>query len=100
MGYVCLNFVPAGFTFAASGMFQALGNTWPALYSTASRLILFAVPVIWLAGQSDFEIEQIWVFSVATVYCQAMISYLLLRREMNKKLVYTSEVSMPSPVRN
>ncbi|TMP27280.1 MATE family efflux transporter [Pseudoalteromonas rubra] len=100
LGYVCLNFVPAGFTFAASGMFQALGNTWPALYSTASRVVLFAVPVIWLAGQSDFEIEQIWGFSVATVYCQAMISYVLLRREMNKKLVHSSEAPIPSPVRS
>ncbi|MCF2907856.1 MATE family efflux transporter [Pseudoalteromonas sp. DL2-H2.2] len=100
LGYVSLNFVPAGYTFAASGMFQALGNTWPALYSTASRFVLFAVPVVWLAGQADFEIEQIWVFSVATVYCQAAISYLLLRREMNKKLVYSDEAMMAPPVRS
>lgn len=100
LGYVCLNFVPAGYTFTASGMFQALGNTWPALYSTASRFVLFAAPVVWLAGQQDFEIEQVWIFSVTTVYCQAVISYLLLRREMHKKLVLSEAEIMPPAVRS
>ncbi|MBQ4812253.1 MATE family efflux transporter [Pseudoalteromonas luteoviolacea] len=86
LGYVCFNFVPAGYVLAASGMFQAMGNAWPALISSAVRLSLFAASVIFVASQADFSIEQIWVISMATVYIQAIISFYLLRRELNKKL--------------
>ncbi|MBQ4836236.1 MULTISPECIES: MATE family efflux transporter [Pseudoalteromonas] len=86
LSYVCFNFIPAGYVFAASGMFQALGNTWPALISTATRLGLFALPVIWLSMQPGFNMEVIWVFSVATVYVQALVSFILLRKELRKKL--------------
>ena len=32
-----------------SGMFQAMGNTWPALLSSATRLVTFAVPAMWMS---------------------------------------------------
>ena len=83
---VSWNFVFSGFNFACSGMFQALGNTWPALFSTATRLVTFAVPVWWLAHQPGFEIVHVWYLSVATVSLQAMLSMLLLRVQMNAKL--------------
>ncbi|TQF71733.1 MATE family efflux transporter [Pseudoalteromonas luteoviolacea] len=86
LGYVCFNFVPAGYVLAASGMFQALGNAWPALISTAVRLSLFSMSLIVVAVQVDFNIEQIWMLSVATVYVQAIVSFCLLRRELEKKL--------------
>ncbi len=35
------NFVATGLIFTCSGMFQALGNTWPSLLSSASRLLTF-----------------------------------------------------------
>src|ERR1043165_8940732 len=46
------NFVAVGLTFCCSGMFQALGDTKPALLSSASRLLTYVVPAIWLSGQS------------------------------------------------
>jgi len=67
-------------------MFQALGNTWPALFSTATRLVSFVIPAVWLALQSDFQIEQLWYLSIITVYLQAGMGLYLLNREFNKRL--------------
>ncbi|PKI14855.1 MATE family efflux transporter [Colwellia sp. 12G3] len=83
---ICWNFVPAGLVFTCSGMFQSLGNTMPALLSTATRLITFILPALWLSKQSDFQIEQLWYVSVATVCIQALVSFSFLRREFKKRL--------------
>ncbi|MFN2167998.1 MAG: MATE family efflux transporter [Anaerolineae bacterium] len=81
LGIICWNFVPSGVIFLVSGMFQALGNTRPALASSASRLFLFALPALLLAGHSSFGIPQLWWLSVTSVFVQAIISLLLLWRE-------------------
>ena len=83
---ISLNFVAQGIIFNCSGMFQALGNTWPALTSTATRLLIFAVLVIWLSHRPGFKIEYVWYLSVATVALQAIFSWLLLRWQMGKRL--------------
>ena len=83
---ICWNFVPSGLVFTCSGMFQSLGNTLPALLSTATRLFTFIIPALWLSQQSDFEIEQLWYLSVTTVCLQASLSFYLLRKEFRKRL--------------
>lgn len=80
------NFVASGIIFACSGMFQALGNTWPSLISMATRVISFVIPALWLSHQSGFKIVHVWYLSVATVALQACISLLLLRRQLRKSL--------------
>lgn len=84
---VALNFLPSGLIFTCSGIFQGLGNTWPALYSVGSRLILFAIPTIWMSQQSLFKIEYIWYLSVVTVLLQSLLSLWLMKREFKKKLI-------------
>lgn len=81
------NFVASGILFTCSGMFQALGNTLPGLYSGATRLVTFALPAVWLSRQPDFTLRHLWYLSVATVTIQACTSLLLLRREFRKRLV-------------
>ena len=44
------NFVAVGLTFSCSGMFQALGDTRPALISSASRLLTYVVPAVVVVG--------------------------------------------------
>jgi putative MATE family efflux protein len=88
---ICWNFVPVGLVFTCSGMFQSLGNTMPALLSTATRLICFILPAIWLSKQSGFQIEQLWYVSVATVCIQALVSFSFLRREFKKRLPHDNE---------
>ncbi len=80
------NFVATGLIFTASGMFQALGNTLPALFASATRIVTFALPGIWLAGRPGFTLSQLWTLSVATVGFQAVISLWLLRGELKRRL--------------
>ena len=83
---ICWNFVPSGLVFTCSGMFQSLGNTMPALISTATRFVTFVIPALWLSKQSNFQIEQLWYIAVTTVCIQAIISFSFLKREFKKRL--------------
>ncbi|MFZ6817663.1 MATE family efflux transporter [Undibacterium sp. Ji22W] len=80
------NFVASGIIFACSGMFQALGNTWPSLISMGTRMISFVIPALWLSHQPGFKIVHVWYLSVATVTLQACISLALLRWQLKKSL--------------
>src|SRR6201984_2116188 len=68
---VAFNFVAAGIVFTSSSMFQGLGNTIPPLLSSASRLILFALPAIVISHRGGFDIKLIWYLSVASQLIQA-----------------------------
>jgi putative MATE family efflux protein len=83
---VAFNFVAAGIVFTSSSMFQGLGNTVPPLLSSASRLILFALPALWLSRTAGFDIKLVWYLSVGSQLLQAGMNLLLLRRELNRKL--------------
>ena len=80
------NFVATALIFTCSGLFQALGNTWPSLLSSGSRLLTFVVPAVWLSTRPGFTLTQVWHLSVATVALQALTSFLLLRREFRRRL--------------
>ncbi|MDH4107316.1 MAG: MATE family efflux transporter [Gammaproteobacteria bacterium] len=95
--FISWNFVPSAIIFTCSGMFQALGNTWPALFSTAVRLGGFALPLMWAARQEGFLIEHVWFLSVATMALQAIVSYILLRREFRRSLDFPPSADARSP---
>lgn len=80
------NFVATGIVFACSGMFQALGNTWPSLISMATRVLSFALPALWLSQQAGFAIVHVWYLSVVTVILQASLSVWLVRQQLNQRL--------------
>lgn len=80
------NFVAVGITFSCSGMFQALGDTRPALISSGSRLITYVVPAVWLARQPWAVLHDFWYLSVASIVAQAVFAVALLRRELHHKL--------------
>ncbi|MBL0172895.1 MAG: MATE family efflux transporter [Gemmatimonadaceae bacterium] len=79
------NFVATGLIFTASGMFQALGNTIPSLISSFSRMLTFALPALWMSTRAGFGLRQVWLLSVATVSVQAVLSILMLLRELRKR---------------
>jgi putative MATE family efflux protein len=85
---VSLNFVAAGIVFTSSSIFQGIGNTWPPLLSSVTRLVLFVVPVLLLSRVPGFQIRHVWYLSVASQVIQACINLLLLRRELRRKLVF------------
>jgi putative MATE family efflux protein len=76
------NFIATGIIYSCSSVFQALGNTWPSLFSSGSRLITFILPMLWLASCPGFNVEEVWYLSVATVALQAVTSLVLVRRQM------------------
>jgi putative MATE family efflux protein len=86
LNIVAFNFVAAGIVFTSSSIFQGLGNTIPPLLSSASRLILFALPAIVISHRGGFDIKLIWYLSVASQLIQACFNLWLLRRELHKKL--------------
>ena len=80
------NFVATGIVFTNSGMFQSMGNTMPALMASATRIITFALPAIWLTTLPSFELQHLWYLSVGTVALQAVVSWWLLSTEFRKRL--------------
>jgi putative MATE family efflux protein len=84
------NFVCSGLVFACSGMFQALGNTWPSILSSATRLVTFALPALWWSGRAGFRVEYVWYLSIATVTLQAATSLWLLRGELRLRLAFAA----------
>jgi putative MATE family efflux protein len=80
------NFVATGLIFTCSGVFQSLGNTWPSLASSASRLITFVLPAVFLSTLPNFTLNQVWYLSVATVTLQMFTSLVLLQRELRRRL--------------
>jgi putative MATE family efflux protein len=86
------NFVASGFVFTCSAVFQGLGNTVPAVISSASRLLSFVLPVLWLSTQPHFEMIQVWYVSVASVTLQAVFSLWLVRRELRLRLAVPATV--------
>lgn len=80
------NFVAQGIIFTCSGMFQGLGNTKPAMFSSGSRLLIFVVLAVWASKQEGFTINQVWYVSVLSVAVQAIISVLFVLKEFKLKL--------------
>ena len=80
------NYVASGINFCCSAMFQALGNTVPALLSSGSRLLTFVAPLLWMAGRPGMRLVDFWHVSVASTALQAVMNLLLLRAVMRQKL--------------
>jgi putative MATE family efflux protein len=83
---VAFNFVASGIIFVSSSMFQAMGNTMPSLITSASRIVIIAVPVLLLAGAPGFTLRWVWYISVGAVFVQLVMNLLLLRREFRLRL--------------
>jgi putative MATE family efflux protein len=97
-------FIAQGVVFTCSGVFQGLGNTLPAMLSSAVRLAVFVPLAVWLAGQPEFHLDEVWWLSVATVWLQAVVSYWLLRQQFRRRLVEgpgpAAVPGVPAPVKS
>jgi Na+-driven multidrug efflux pump len=94
---ISFNFVASGVIFTCSSMFQALGNTIPSVISSATRIVTFAIPAVWLSTRPGFQIRHIWLLSVSTVVVQLIVSLLLLRHQFRRRLNPLSQPLSPSP---
>jgi putative MATE family efflux protein len=96
---VSWSFAGSGVIFVASSMFQAMGNTVPALVASSARMIVFAIPAFVVAGFPGFHLRWIWYLSVAAVVFQLVLSLSLLRMEFKKRLQFepVPEAAVPAP---
>ena len=85
---VSWNYVASGIIFVASSMFQAMGNTIPALVSSAVRILIIVIPAFMLARAPGFQLRWIWFLSMGAVYVQLTLSLWLLRREYRRRLQF------------
>src|SRR5437899_2601884 len=83
---VSLNFVSAGIVFTSSSVFQGIGNTLPPLFSSMTRLVLFALPALFISRMPGFEIREVWYLSLGSIVLQMCANLLLLRHEMLERL--------------
>lgn len=100
---ISLNMVAQGLIFTCSSMFQGLGNTKPVLLSSATRVLTYSLPAIWLSTWPGFRLEYVWYLSIAATTLQAVLSLWLLRREFRKRLALppkekAAEPASPEPV--
>src|ERR1043166_4204832 len=89
---VSLNFISAGIIFTTSSVFQGIGNTLPPLFSSVTRLVLFAVPAWMVSRAPGYNIRYVWYLSVASQIVQAILILLLLGRELRHKLKFGEPV--------
>jgi Na+-driven multidrug efflux pump len=85
---ISLNFVAMAVVFTTSSVFQGIGNTVPPLVSSATRLVLFALPAALISTRAGFQIKHVWYLSVGSIIVQACTNFLLLQRELRNKLVF------------
>ena len=78
--------VAQGLVYTCAFMFQALGNTMPALLSAVARFVVFSAPALWLSYQPDFHTAQVWYVLSASIVVQAVVSVWLLHLEFKRKL--------------
>jgi len=94
---VSLNMVAQGLIFTCSSMFQGLGNTKPVLWTSATRVLTYSLPSIWLSTWPGFRMEHVWYLSIATTTLQAALSVWLLHREFGKRLALPAQEKVAEP---
>ncbi len=85
---VSWNFIASAIVFVASSMFQALGNTIPSMLASLVRLVVAVAPALALAHRPGFELRWVWYLAVTSVTIQMVVSALLLRRELRRRLAF------------
>ena len=94
---ISYNYVAFGLIVVAGGVFQGLGNTWPPLLASLTRVGAFIAIALWMSRQPDFNLVHVWWVSVATVGLQMAVSLLLLRREFGRRLGAAPQIAALQP---
>lgn len=80
--------VASGIVYVNGSMFQAMGNTFPPLIASFTRILIVAIPAILLSRMSGFELRWVWYLSVGATILQVSMNLLLLRREFRIRLAF------------
>jgi putative MATE family efflux protein len=91
--FISWNFLCSGFIFTCSGALQGLGNTWPSLWASLSRVATFIAPVLWLSAQPHFALTQVWIVSITSVTLQALLIGVLVMQSLKRQAVASAAVA-------
>jgi putative MATE family efflux protein len=83
---VSWTFAASGVIFVGSSMFQAMGNTLPALIASLVRIVVVTIPAFLLSRLPGFALHWIWYLSVGAIAVQLAVNLLLLRSEFHLRL--------------
>src|SRR6266542_2198070 len=83
---LCWTLIMSGIVYVSSSMFQAMGNTLPALIASFTRVALVAIPAFILSRMPGFDLRWIWYLSAGAGVVQLVMNQALLRREFHRKL--------------
>jgi putative MATE family efflux protein len=72
-----------GFQVICSGLYQALGKVWPAIFLAISRQVLFLIPFV-LILPSYYGLDGIWYSFPAADILAAVVTIFMLRYEIRK----------------
>ncbi|MGH9383492.1 MAG: MATE family efflux transporter [Vicinamibacterales bacterium] len=95
---VSLTFSASGITFVTASMFQAMGNTIPSMATSFARIIIVAIPAVFLAQIAGFELRWIWYLTVVATFTQVSLNVLLLRREFRVRLHHAPAMAQAQAV--
>ena len=87
---VAWTFAASGVIFVGSSMFQAMGNTLPALVGSIVRIVVATIPAFLLSRLPGFALHWIWYLSVVAITVQLFVNLLMLRREFNLRLNFAT----------
>jgi putative MATE family efflux protein len=88
-------FAASGVVFVGSSMFQAMGNTLPALIASLGRIVIVSIPAFLLARLPAFQLWWIWYLSVTAILVQLVLNLSLLRREFRRRLTVDAAGAIP-----
>jgi len=83
---ISLTYVATAVIFSTASVFQGIGNTKPPFVSSALRVLTFAIPVVALARTHWFRLSHVWYLSAASIFLQALLNVLFLRRELRRRM--------------
>jgi putative MATE family efflux protein len=83
---ISLTYVATAVIFATASVFQGIGNTKPPFVSSALRVLAFAIPVVALARTPWFRLSHVWYLSAGSIFLQALLNLLFLRRELRRRM--------------
>jgi putative MATE family efflux protein len=66
-------------TSISNGVLQGVGNTWPGLLCSASRVISFILPAAWLSTRPGFNTREVWIATMLASLVNAVLIALFLR---------------------
>lgn len=79
-------FVFNGLTMTAASLFQGMGDTRPSLLASASRLITFAAPAVWMSNVPGVSLTDFWLLGLVSIAMQCALALALLALAFRQKL--------------